>query len=166
MTWFSPTTVLKAAASSLRHAEVLRELAGYSCHTKHNKPALICIMLHFLLMFCDYTPESSFYDVIRCDIMANNEQLMYTVVYQPPLLLIILQQDKNIRQFALTGRTVSTPPPSYILESTFPATVCSKLTPQWVFQVQVVKCFMFFAAYVQQTWQQHNSYGKWFIFLK
>lgn len=111
MTWFSPTTVLKAAASSLRHAEVLRELAGFSCHTKHNKPALICIMLHFLLMFCDYTPESSFYDVIRCDIMANNEQLMYTVVYQPPLLLIILQQDKNIRQFALTGRTVSTTPP-------------------------------------------------------
>lgn len=69
-------------------------------------------MLHFLLMFCDYTPESSFYDVIRCDIMANNEQLMYTVVYQPPLLLIILQQDKNIRQFALTGRMVSTTPPA------------------------------------------------------
>lgn len=41
--------------------------------------------------------------------MANNEQLMYTVVYQPPLLLIILQQDKNIRQFALT---VSTTPPA------------------------------------------------------
>lgn len=69
-------------------------------------------MLHFLLMFCDYTPESSFYDVIRCDIMANNEQLMYTVVYQPPLLLIILQQDKNIRQFALTGHIVSTTPPA------------------------------------------------------
>lgn len=44
--------------------------------------------------------------------------------------------------------------------------IIALLPRQRVLQMQVVKYCMSSAAYVHRTWQQHNSYGRWFIFLE
>lgn len=94
-------------------------------------------------MLGEYTQESSYYDVIRYDKMAITKSVLCTsIVYQLPV--INLQQVENMlchyRLYLL---------PNYKLESTLPTIVSPKLTQQRVFQIQVEKYFMFFAAYVQ-----------------
>lgn len=97
-----------------------------------------------LLMIGDYTQESSYYDVIRYDIMANNEHLM-------PIDCLSASCDNSpvSRKYAWACHYRLYLLPNYKLVSTFPAIVRPKLTRQWEFQIQVVKYFMFFAAYVQ-----------------
>lgn len=95
-------------------------------------------------MIGDYTQEFSGYDVIRYDIMADNEHLA-------PIDSLSASCDNSpvSRKYALACHYRLYLLSNYKLVSTFPAIVGPKLTRQWEFQIQVVKYFMFFAAYVQ-----------------
>lgn len=39
-------------------------------------------------MLGDFTQESSYYDLIRFDMMANNDHLLQHDIYQPPMMIL------------------------------------------------------------------------------
>lgn len=102
---------------------------------------LICIMHQTFtpLSYLVITLHNYYYDVIRYDIMANNEHL------KPIDCLSTPRKSKACGNLPIKAALS----PYHKPESIIPTIVCPKLTQQWVFEIQVVKYFMFFAAYVQ-----------------
>lgn len=113
LTWFSSTTELWAAGSSVRHPEVLWGLAGVSSHVS--------------------TLNTTRYSRFESRPRRSHPRIQ-------------LSRRKRA--------------------GVDPLVVCPAPTQQRVFEIQVVKYFMFSAACAHWTWQPHNSYGRWFIFLK